>query len=911
MADVGAVLELGGVSQFQNAMKVAANMTKAFDAELKGLAAQFETTGSKEDNLARRNDVLRNSLDNSKNKVNALSTELTEQRSELDRLEQAIQDATTEYGENSTEVAKAQREYAQQSVKVSKLERDYAKAEAEVNQMTSELNKNETEMKQLQTETEQAGRKMKRFGDDTSQAGKRGATGIKQIATAVGLVRVVEEAFQAVTSSVGDAVSRFDTLNNFPRIMQNLGYSAGEADAAITKLSDGIDGLPTALDDVAGTAQNLAPLVGGLDKATDTTLALNNAFLASGKSGADASRGMEQYTQMLSKGEVDLQSWKTLEETMPVALSQTAKALGITSGKTRELYDKMKSGEISMDDFNQAIVTMSEEGGAGFKSFADQAKEASGGVATSWQNVKTAIAKGLEGVIKAIDTSLQNAGLGTLADNINKAKEGIATAFGTIASMMPTVIGIISGLATAFNNLKYGILAVVGVIAVYKTAMAISSIIHGVTMALAGEALATDASTWAKRSNAITTAMLTIKQGLLKVATLASSAATKTATIAQLAYGKAMGVASIVANTAALVANKIAVIASSVATKAAALAQTALNAAMSAGRIIAVTAALVAQQAILAASAIATKAVTAAQWLFNAALNANPIVLIVTLIAGLIAAVIYLWKTNETFRDIVTGVWEAIWTRVSAIGGALKKFFTVTIPGFLKTAWGKIKQATKLIIAVFIGWPVLVIRAITPLLAKLVGWARQIPAKIKSGLSNLAAIGGHLVTGFWKGVTDKAGWLVGMIQSFATNVKDKLKSFFGIKSPSRETAWMGEMLTQGLGVGMMNAINYALSAADNVGTAITDRLSDMNATGLGYDFGSDLSSGINQGMGNINTPSMDSQNVVGAVVSGIANLMAANKTDGTLVINLDGKEIARNTVSHMPAINMQKGATVG
>ena len=47
---------------------------------------------------------------------------------------------------------------------------------------------------------------------------------------------------------------------------------------AIKKLSDGIDGLPTTLDEVTGTAQRLATMTGDLDGAVETTLALNNAF---------------------------------------------------------------------------------------------------------------------------------------------------------------------------------------------------------------------------------------------------------------------------------------------------------------------------------------------------------------------------------------------------------------------------------------------------------------------------------------------------------------------------------------------------------------------------------------------------------------------------------------------------------
>jgi hypothetical protein len=57
---------------------------------------------------------------------------------------------------------------------------------------------------------------------------------------------------------------------------------------------------------------------------------------------------------------------------------------------------------------------------------------------------------------------------------------------------------------------------------------------------------------------------------------------------------------------------------------------------------------------------IAFGAVTAAVWALNIAMNANPFVLIVTLILAVVAALIYLWNTNEGFRNAVTRAWDAV-----------------------------------------------------------------------------------------------------------------------------------------------------------------------------------------------------------------------------------------------------------
>jgi phage-related protein len=69
---------------------------------------------------------------------------------------------------------------------------------------------------------------------------------------------------------------------------------------------------------------------------------------------------------------------------------------------------------------------------------------------------------------------------------------------------------------------------------------------------------------------------------------------------------------------------------------------------------------MIASTVVTAAQTIATGALTAAQWALNAALNASPYAWIVALIGAVIGAIIYLWNTNEGFRNAVIVAWEAI-----------------------------------------------------------------------------------------------------------------------------------------------------------------------------------------------------------------------------------------------------------
>lgn len=281
----------------------------------------------------------------------------------------------------------------------------------------------------------------KRLGN-IKQVGRRAAAGIKEIATSLGLVALGAKAIRLVNQSLDGAISRYDTLNNFPRVLQTMGFDAEESRKAIDRLSKGIEGLPTTLDSVAKTTQRIALMTGDLDGAVDITLALNNAFLASGASSADAARGLEQFVQMLSTGTVDLQSWRTLQETMPVALNKTAEAFGYAGASAqRDLYNALKEGHITFDEFTAKLIELNE----GVGGFAEMAKESTTGIATSWQNVKTAVVKGVADVVGAIDEAL--GGTGSIAGMFDNLKASINAFFSWTTSQIPKV-------AAAFSKVK-------------------------------------------------------------------------------------------------------------------------------------------------------------------------------------------------------------------------------------------------------------------------------------------------------------------------------------------------------------------------------------------------------------------------------------------------------------------------
>lgn len=250
------------------------------------------------------------------------------------------------------------------------------------------------------------------------------------------------------------------------------------------------------------------------------------------------------------------------------------------------------------------------------------------------------------------------------------------------------------------------------------------------------------------------------------------------------------------------------------------------------------------------AQTIATNAAAAAQGLFNAVMNANPIALIITLIAGLVVAIIGLWNNSESFRAFVTGVFTQIQQVASVVIGAIVNFFTVTVPGaisvvisFFQNLWSGVQGAldsagsavSGFVSGVVSFFTVTVPGAVSSMLSaagripgqiasflgsalssaasfvsnfasKAVQAASQFVSNIMSGLSGLAgrvmSVGSDIVHGIWSGISDAAGWLMDQIAGFAGGIVDGIKGFFGIASPSKVMRdEVGRYLAEGVAVG--------------------------------------------------------------------------------------------------------------
>lgn len=240
---------------------------------------------------------------------------------------------------------------------------------------------------------------------------------------------ITSKAMDAIGSSISSAVSRADQMNNFPKVMKNLGYSSEDAAKSIKKISDSLDGLPTTSSAMTGMVQQLAPLTSNLDEATTISLAFNNAMLAGGASTMEQENALAQYTQMLSAGTVDMAAWRSIQAAMPGQLNQVAEAMMGAGHNANDLYEAMKDGTYSFDDFNQAIVDLNQNGFGQYASFAQQAKDATQGIGTAIENVRNRVAKAVQKVVEAFGV-----------ENIAGAINGFSSQFGRIGDAAANMV---------------------------------------------------------------------------------------------------------------------------------------------------------------------------------------------------------------------------------------------------------------------------------------------------------------------------------------------------------------------------------------------------------------------------------------------------------------------------------------
>lgn len=132
---------------------------------------------------------------------------------------------------------------------------------------------------------------------------------------------------------------------------------------------------------------------------------------------------------------------------------------------------------------------------------------------------------------------------------------------------------------------------------------------------------------------------------------------------------------------------------------------------------------------------------------------------------------------------------------------------------------------------------VALIHNLPEIITEIVNALPEIISAIVSGIigaiPELWQAGKDLIQGLWNGINNAKEWLREKISGFFGGVVDSIKAFFGIKSPSKLFADIGEMLDRGLAKGVEDYADLAVSAAEDMANevyGVTDRDYDFTAS---------------------------------------------------------------------------------
>lgn len=256
------------------------------------------------------------------------------------------------------------------------------------------------------------------------------------IGTALG--NLASKAGSKVVSGLDAGIRRLDTLNNYPKVMEALGYSAEEAGKSVQTISDHLIGLPSSTDQVVRLTQSIADSTDDLGLATNAALGFNDMLIAAGASTEEMTTASDVLNRVLGKQSATTAQWSSLVSVMPAQMGMVAQSMLGAGASTEDLHAALENGTVSWQDFLQAIADIDQSGivdetGRKIAGFEEQARNMSDGVGTAIDNIDNRIARGWAAILEVV-------GQKNIADAINSTSDTIARFMTNVADALQYVI---------------------------------------------------------------------------------------------------------------------------------------------------------------------------------------------------------------------------------------------------------------------------------------------------------------------------------------------------------------------------------------------------------------------------------------------------------------------------------------
>lgn len=293
--------------------------------------------------------------------------------------------------------------------------------------------------RQIEQSARQAGEGMDQI-DKSSNKASNGTGKFAAIAGAMGgLVSTgVSMAIDAISNLSGDIIEASDSAQKFASTLSFAGLDTSTIDQLTDRTQKYADQTVYDLSDIRNTTAQLA--ANGVDNYANLAEAAGNLNAVAGGN-ADTFRSVGMVlTQTAGAGKLTTENWNQLSDAIPGASGKLQEAMKKNGAYTGDFRDAMAKGEISAEEFNQAILDLG---------MTDAAKEA----ATSTSTIEGAMGN-LEASVVNVGMQILDSFKGPATQGISMLAEGISglpQAFKSMmGSMMPALQKIGSVMQTAF-----------------------------------------------------------------------------------------------------------------------------------------------------------------------------------------------------------------------------------------------------------------------------------------------------------------------------------------------------------------------------------------------------------------------------------------------------------------------------
>lgn len=278
------------------------------------------------------------------------------------------------------------------------------------------------------------------FGN-VDKSSSKSSSGLGKFGAAAGAVgglvsSGIGMAVDAIGDLTGDIIEASDSADKFKSTLNFAGLDTGTIDALTASTQTYADQTVYSISDIRNaTAQLAANGVQGFDKLAEAAGNLN--AVAGGNAQTFSSVGMV-LTQTAGAGKLTTENWNQLADAIPGASGKLQEAMLKNGAYTGNFRDAMEKGEISAEEFNQAIMDLG---------MTDAAKEA----ATSTSTIEGAMGN-LEASVVGVGTTILDQFKGPLTSGISMLAQRISGLSGVFTGLVQTIGPILSQIGTTFQT---------------------------------------------------------------------------------------------------------------------------------------------------------------------------------------------------------------------------------------------------------------------------------------------------------------------------------------------------------------------------------------------------------------------------------------------------------------------------